>query len=58
MNVILLLLICLTIFIIFYMKHKYVETDIDTRILEKSILSKSECEELIQIAKSMILKQK
>jgi len=40
------------------MKHKYVETDIDTRILEKSILSKSECEELIEIAKSMILKQK
>jgi len=58
MNVILLLLICLTIFIIFYMKHKYVETDIDTRILEKSILSKSECEELIEIAKKYDLETK
>ena len=58
MNVILLLLICLTIFIIFYMKYKYVETDIDTRILEKSILSKSECEELIEIAKKYDLETK
>jgi len=40
------------------MKHKYVETDIDTRILEKSILSKSECEELIQIAKKYDLETK
>jgi hypothetical protein len=40
------------------MKHKYVETDIDTRILEKSILSKSECEELIEIAKKYDLETK
>ena len=50
MNFTLFLIICLVVFIIFSMRRIRVETKIETGILEKSVLSKSECEELIQIA--------
>ena len=58
MNFTLLLIICLVVFVIFYMRRKRVETKIETGFLEKSILSKSECEELIQIAKKYDLETK
>lgn len=58
MNFILFLIICLVVFIIFSMRRIRVETKIETGILEKSVLSKSECEELIQIAKKYDLETK
>lgn len=58
MNFILFLIICLVVFIIFSMRRIRVETKIETGFLEKSVLSKSECEELIQIAKKYDLETK
>ena len=58
MNFTLFLIICLVVFIIFSMRRIRVETKIETGFLEKSVLSKSECEELIQIAKKYDLETK
>ena len=58
MNFILFLIICLVVFIIFSMRRIRVETKIETGILEKSVLSKSECEEFIEIAKKYDLETK
>jgi hypothetical protein len=58
MNFILFLIICLVVFIIFSMRRIRVETKIETGILEKSVLSKSECEEFIEIAKKYKLETK
>jgi len=58
MNFILFLIICLVGFIIFSMRRIRVETKIETGILEKSVLSKSECEEFIEIAKKYKLETK
>ena len=58
MNFTLFLIICLVVFIIFSMRRIRVETKIETGILEKSVLSKSECEEFIEIAKKYDLETK
>ena len=58
MNFTLFLIICLVVFIIFSMRRIRVETKIETGFLEKSVLSKSECEELIQIAQKYDLETK
>ena len=58
MNFTLFLIICLVVFIIFSMRRIRVETKIETGFLEKSVLSKSECEELIQIAQKYELETK
>ena len=57
MNFILFLVICLIVFVIFYMRRKRVEKISDAGFVQKSTLSKRECKELIEIAKNMISKQ-
>lgn len=58
MNFTLFLIICLIVFIIFYMRRKRVENSSDTRFVQKSTLSKSECKEFIKIAKKYDLETK
>ncbi len=58
MNFTLFLIICLIVFIIFYMRRKRVENISDTGFVQKSTLSKSECKEFIKIAKKYDLETK
>lgn len=58
MNFILFVVICLVVFIIFYMRHKRVEKISDAGFVQKSTLSKRECKELIEIAKKYDLETK
>ena len=58
MNFSLFLIICLIVFIIFYTRRKRVENITDTRFVQKSTLSKSECKEFIEIAKKYNLETK
>ena len=58
MNFILFLVICLVVFVIFYMRRKRVEKISDAGFVQKSTLSKSECKELIEIAKKYDLETK
>ena len=58
MNFTLFLIICLVVFVIFYMRRKRVETKNETVLLKKSVLSKRECEEFIEIAKKYDLETK
>lgn len=58
MNFTLFLVICLVVFIIFYMRRKRVEKITDAGFVQKSTLSKRECKELIEIAKKYDLETK
>lgn len=58
MNFILFLVICLIVFVIFYMRRKRVEKISDAGFVQKSTLSKRECKELIEIAKKYDLETK
>ena len=58
MNFTLFLIICLIVFIIFYIRRKRVENISDTGFVQKSTLSKSECKEFIEIAKKYDLETK
>lgn len=58
MNFILFLVICLVVFVIFYMRRKRVEKISDAGFVQKSTLSKRECKELIEIAKKYDLETK
>ena len=58
MNFTLFLVICLVVFVIFYMRRKRVEKITDAGFVQKSTLSKRECKELIEIAKKYDLETK
>ena len=58
MNVFVLILICLVIFFVFHMRQRRVYIKNDKGFVEKGVLSKKECEELINIAKKYKLETK